>query len=473
MKRILRAAACFCFIAISFALWGAVQTLLGKAPASTSLASGAADTGRKLILKNAEKVKIKGSKESKVLMNDPNIPEKWGLKKTEATRAWEVSQGSKDIRVCIIDTGADTEHKDLKDNLWVNAGEIGPDAKGRDKSKNGLDDDGNGYIDDIHGWNFVHNNNNLADTHGHGTHIAGIVGARGGNGFGISGVSPRVSLMILKYYDPNTNNLENTIKSIKYCVQNGAHIINYSGGGVEYSAKEYASIKEAEKKGILFVSAAGNEKSNSDEKGKHYFPADYELTNIISVTAINDAPKESTQVLASSNYGVRTVDLAAPGENIYSTLPGDSFGLMTGTSQATAFVTGVAALIMANNREFNAGDVRKYILRNGDEHPTLMAKTGTSKVLNSYKALTLLDVDVAATGVIATNTANIPKRAFSSNSNIRDPKLAPSALGAASNADVQDPAEAFAGFGKDLLRAIKGGVINNPGLNDEGELRTR
>ncbi len=467
MKRALRAAACFCFIVASFAVWGTFQTLLNKAPASTATGSK-----RALILKNVEKMgQATGSKESKVLMNDPNIPEKWGLKKTEATRAWEISQGSKDIRVCIIDTGTDVNHEDLKANLWVNAGEIGPDAKGRDKSKNGIDDDGNGYIDDVHGWNFVHNNNNLVDTHGHGTHIAGIIGARGGNGFGISGVSPHVSLMILKYYDPNTNNLENTIKSIKYCVQNGAHIINYSGGGVEYSAKEFAAIKEAEKRGILFVSAAGNEKSNSDETGKHYYPADYELSNIISVTAINDAPKEATQVLASSNYGVRTVDLAAPGENIYSTLPGNSFGLMTGTSQATAFVTGVAALIMANNREFGATDVKKYILRNGDEHPNLVAKTGTSKALNSYKALTSLDVDVAATGVIATNTATIPKRAFSSDNDLKDSKLAPSALGA-SNADVQDPAEAFASFGKDLLRAIKGGVINNPAL-DDGELHTR
>ncbi|MCM2282623.1 MAG: S8 family serine peptidase [Bdellovibrionaceae bacterium] len=472
MKRVLRALACFGFIAVSFTVWGMLQTLISKRPASVSV-SGQSDSDRELILNAAQKVSQKaGAKESKVLLNDPNIAEKWGLKKTEATRAWEVSQGSKDINVCIIDTGADVEHKDLKDNLWVNAGETGPDAKGRDKSKNGIDDDGNGYIDDIHGWNFVHNNNVLTDTHGHGTHIAGIIGARGGNNFGISGVSPRVSLMILKYYDPNTNNLENTIKAIKYCVQNNAHIINYSGGGVEYSQKEFASVKEAEKKGILFVSAAGNEKSNSDEKGKHYFPADYELSNIISVTAINDAPKEATQVLASSNYGVRTVDLAAPGENIYSTLPGNSFGMMTGTSQATAFVTGVAALVMANNREFSATDVKKYILRNGDEHPSLAAKTGTSKVLNSYKALTSMDINVAATGVIATNTATIPKEAFQSNSNLKDPRMAPSAL-RASTADAQDTAEAFAGFGKDLLKAIKSGVTTNPALDESDELRTR
>lgn len=473
MKRALRAAACFCFIAVSFTIWGMLQSFVVKAPASSSSTKTVADFERELILKNAQKISQKaGAKESKVLFNDPNIPEKWGLKKTEATRAWEVTQGSKDINVCIIDTGADIHHKDLKENLWVNSGETGPDSKGRDKSKNGIDDDGNGYIDDVHGWNFVHNNNNLTDTHGHGTHIAGIIGARGGNNFGISGVSPRVSLMILKYYDPNTNNLENTIKAIKYCVQNRAHIINYSGGGIEYSQKEYASIKEAEKKGILFVSAAGNEKSNSDEKGKHYYPADYELSNIISVTAINDAPKEATKVLASSNYGVRTVDLAAPGENIYSTLPGNSFGNMTGTSQATAFVTGVAALIMANNREFSAADVKKYVLRNGDEHPNLASKTGTSKVLNSYKALTSLDVDVAASGVIATNTAMMSKGAFSSDRDLKDPKLAPSAFGSM-NADVKDPAEAFAGFGKDLLRAIKGGVVNNPALDDSGELRTR
>ncbi len=487
MRRALQVVCCISFIFASFLGFGALHAWLANSSnaAGTRDAQGSATDGRsnknnngknqltdklsaeatdalnrELILHSATKVSKKDDgKESKVILNDPNIPAKWGFTKTQATKAWEISQGSKDIIVAVIDTGADINHRDIAENLWVNPGENGKDSKGRSKASNGVDDDGNGYIDDVNGWNFVANNNNLTDTHGHGTHIAGIVGARGGNGYGISGLSPNVSLMVLKYYDPNTNNLKNTIKAIKYAVQMKAHIINYSGGGIEFSAEEYASIKQAERRGVLFISAAGNEKSNSDEKGKHYYPADYDLTNIISVTAINEAPVEKTQVLSSSNYGVSTVDLAAPGENIYSTLPGNAFGLMTGTSQATAFVTGVAALIMAHNRDFSAIDVKKYILKTGDEHPSLVSKTGSSKVLNSYKALTNLDVDVAATGVVASNTATMPKKSFSSDgASLNDRKLAPSVFGTSSiESDEEGSPDAFAGFSKELLKVMKQG----------------
>ena len=454
MKSIVRGFTCFGFIAASFATWGALNAFFGSSTGPSNghaeFSSQSVTSERELILKNAQKVSDKNNqKEENVILNDPNISEKWGLARTNATKAWEVSQGSKDIIVAVIDTGADVNHRDLQENLWVNPGESGRDKNGNDKATNRIDDDGNGFIDDVNGWNFVTNTNNVTDTHGHGTHIAGIIGARGGNSFGISGVSPRVSLMILKYYDPNTNNLENTIRAIRYAVKMKANIINYSGGGVEYAEKEFQAIKEAEANGVLFVSAAGNERSNSDEKGKHYFPADYDLSNIISVTAINN----DTQVLASSNYGVRTVDLAAPGENIYSTLPGNSFGLMTGTSQATAFVTGVAALVMSHNREFSAAEVKKYILKTGDEHQNLLAKTGTSKVLNSLKALTSLDANVAVSGVIASNTATIPKKAFSSDS-LRDPKLAPSAFNTGASS-TEETTEQFAGFGKELLRALR------------------
>lgn len=472
MRSLIRAATCFAFILFAFTLWGICQSWLGGK--RTTVTIGSADfasrkgdaqlaaSQRNLIFKSATKVTKKHEgKEDKVLLNDPHITGKWGLVKTSAAKAWEISQGSKDIVVAVIDTGADVTHQDLAENLWVNPGETGLDKNGKDKATNDFDDDGNGFKDDVHGWNFVANNGNLVDTHGHGTHIAGIIGARGGNNFGISGVAPHVSLMILKYYDPNTNNLRNTIRAIKYAVQMKANIINYSGGGVEYSPEEYAAVKEAEKAGVLFVSAAGNERSNSDENGKRYYPADYDLSNIISVTAVS---KDDTQVLASSNYGVHTVDLAAPGENIYSTLPGNAFGTMTGTSQATAFVTGVAALVMAHNRGFKAADIRKYILRTGDEYPTLLSKTGTAKLLNSYKALTSLDMDVAVSGVVASNTATIPKKAFSSDSSPTKSKLIPSGFNASST-PAEDTTEEFAGFSKNLLQAIKNnGLMPNEDL---------
>lgn len=337
--------------------------------------------------------------EPSALFNDPAIKQAWGLKKSDAARAWSVTQGSTDTIVAVIDTGIDEFHEDLKSSLWTNPGESGKDADGKDKASNGIDDDGNGFIDDVHGWNFVSNNNKLDDNHGHGTHIAGIIGAEAGNKKGISGISPKVSLMVLKYFDPkvpNTDNLKNTIASIKYAVKMGAHIINYSGGGTDYSQDEHDAVAEAEKKGVLFVAAAGNERSNSDQH--HYYPADYNLKNIISVTAIDP----TTEVLASSNFGVNTVDIAAPGQNILSCLPHNSYGLMTGTSQATAFVTGAAVLVMSHkNQYFNAADIKKYILGTGDTASSLITKTRTSRQLNLYKALTILDSDTGFSGVIS------------------------------------------------------------------------
>lgn len=371
--------------------------------------------GRKLEDSKIMSITKKVVDEPSALFNDPAISQAWGLKKADAARAWSVTQGSREIVVAVIDTGIDVKHEDINQNLWRNPGEQGKDNLGRDKATNGIDDDGNGFIDDLYGWNFVSNNHRLDDNHGHGTHIAGIIGAEAGNGIGISGIAPKVSLMILKYYDPkvpNTDNLKNTVAAIRYAVKMGAHIINYSGGGTEYSKDEFNAIAEAEKKGILFVAAAGNEKSNSDQF--HYYPADYELTNIISVTAVDP----STQVLASSNYGTETVDIAAPGQNILSLLPGNSYGYMTGTSQATAFVSGAAALVMAHKQAYKADDVRKYILQTGDAYQQLMAKTKTSRKLNLFKALTVLDQGVGVTGVVAVNTVNM-RNSFASDPNMQ------------------------------------------------------
>lgn len=347
--------------------------------------------------------KSKTSKETSVLMNDSAIQKNWGLMGTNgksdirALRAWEISKGSRDIVVAVIDTGIDLSHEDLRSNLWRNKGEIGLDEKGRSKETNKIDDDGNGFIDDVHGWNFVSNNNKVKDHHGHGTHVAGIIGAEGGNGRGISGVSPKVNLMILKYYDPrfsNTDNLKNTIKAIKYATKMGAKIINYSGGGTQYSQPEFNAIKQAKNKGILFVAAAGNESSNSNKY--NYYPANYssKLNNIISVTAIN----RSTKVLSSSNWGDLTVHIAAPGENIFSTLPRNKYGHMTGTSQATAFVSGVASLIYAQNREFDYLAVKNQILSTADEKKSLKSKTMTSGKLNAWAALAMQS-SIPVTGV--------------------------------------------------------------------------
>jgi thermitase len=349
--------------------------------------------------------------EPKVIMNDPSIQKNWGLMGTKGhsdirvNSAWSITQGNRQIVVAVIDTGIDVKHPDLAENLWRNPGESGTDSEGRNKATNGLDDDKNGYIDDLNGWDFVNDKPFVIDNHGHGTHIAGIVGAVGGNGVGISGVCPKVSLMALKYFDPTSkgnDNLRNTVRAIRYASLMGAHIINYSGGGTEANDDEFEAIRFAQGKGVLFVAAAGNERSNSDIS--RYYPADYNLSNIISVTAIDSFAK----VLRSSNYGMKTVHIAAPGEGIYSTLPGGNYGLMTGTSQATAFVTGVAALILSHNKEFNFEQVRKQIIATADEIPGLRDKTSSSGKLNSYAALAI-QPSIPATGIsIAASPNNSP-----------------------------------------------------------------
>ena len=308
----------------------------------------------------------------------------WGLLATDAQEAWRLSEGSRKIVVAVIDTGADVGHPDLKDNIWINPGESGRDNLGRDKSSNGIDDDGNGYVDDIHGWNFVFENENVEDFHGHGTHIAGIIGATGKSK--VTGVAPNVSLMILKYFDPRKptqNPLGATIRAIHYAIENGAQVINYSGGGVNPSVEEFAALREAELRGILVVAAAGNEHSNSDLN--KYYPADYSLSNIMSVTAMNSRSK----VLSTSNYGVSTVDIAAPGEEIYSALPDGAYGTMTGTSQATAFATGVAVLVKAMHPEMTPAQIIEHLVATGETSATLIGKTKTRAVLNAYRALAM------------------------------------------------------------------------------------
>jgi subtilisin family serine protease len=403
-------------------------------------------TTRQSQLGQPVQAKSDSNKEIDVLLNDPAMSQKWDLKSIQTQDAWvhHRALGSKAVKVCVIDTGIDVNHPDLKANLWTNPGETGRDKYGRDKATNQVDDDGDGCVDDVHGCNFIANNGDLADHHGHGTHIAGAIGAAGGtSGHGAVGVSPHVTLIIAKYYDPeagNNNNLMNTVKAIRYCIQKGANIINYSGGGLEPSDKEREAIALAREKGILFVAAAGNEQSNSDIK--KYYPADYGLDNIISVTAFD----EDRNVLPSSNYGEQSVDIAAPGKKIYSTLPGGNYGYMTGTSQATAVVTGVAALIKARFADFDAQRIIRHITETGDLEPVKLAgKTRFQKRLNAYRALAILDSGVSVSGAIPVNMNHIPKEQFALETREN------AAEGA--HLTVRDPAN-LSGFGKDLRDLI-------------------
>jgi subtilisin family serine protease len=284
------------------------------------------------------------------------------------------------VVVAIIDTGCDVHHPDLAENIWHNPGEIGLDDSGFPKQSNGIDDDDNGFVDDFHGWNFSANNGDVSDDHGHGTHIAGIIGAEHA-----AGTSPHVSLMILKYFDSEASgpeNLRHTIAAIRYAVKMGADIINYSGGGVVRSSEEEAALRWASAQGVLVVAAAGNEGVNSDFY--HFYPADYDLPNILSVGAID----RNEQLMKISNYGIHTVALAAPGKNIYSTLPGGQHGFMSGTSQATAFATGVAALLIANDPQMrNPQALIQHLISSASRRPGLRGKLRSSGVLDAKLAL--------------------------------------------------------------------------------------
>jgi subtilisin family serine protease len=295
----------------------------------------------------------------------------------DAVEAWQTTTGSPSVIVGIIDTGIDHTHPDLQDNIWTNPGESGLDSSGKDKRSNGIDDDGNGFIDDFRGWDFVNNDNDPMDDNMHGTHVAGTIGAVGNNGVGISGVNWRVSLVGLKFLSGGgSGTLSDAVRAIEYANMMNIPITNNSWGGGGYEATLEAAIKAAGDKGFLFVAAAGNDSNNNDSNPS--YPASYKLSNILSVAAV-----DSGDALASfSNYGATTVHVAAPGVNILSTLPGAQYGRLSGTSMAAPHVTGVAALLKAASSDNNASRIKSRIMGSAESLPQLAGKVVSGR-LNS------------------------------------------------------------------------------------------
>jgi len=359
---------------------------------------------------------------------DPLISQDWGLSNIGLFETFTpliqplrpgVSGCSKNVVVAVVDTGIDYTHSELKENLWVNPGEVGPwnppahlasKTLCRDKRCNGLDDDSNGFVDDVIGWDFVNNIALPYDTHGHGSHIAGIIGSTAANGIGLAGVCPRVRIMALKYYDSSGagfNNLQNTVKAFQYANKMGAHIINYSGGGAEAATAEKMALEDSRSRGVLIVAAAGNDGRSNDVTP--YYPASYPLDNIISVASIN----KHDQLLTSSNFG-KLVHVAAPGLSVLSTLPGGRYGMMSGTSQATAFVTGAAALLASQFREikqFDYKQIKSWIV----EGARVMPENTSDKVLVSHGILSVPgSLKIAATKSVGNNTVFGQKRSAQS-----------------------------------------------------------
>ena len=288
-------------------------------------------------------------------------PEK-NLASINLKESWKNFRKNKEVVVAVVDTGIQQDHPFLANNIYVPAGAATAGNYGMDFSNDKA-------------------SNTPVDSHGHGTHVAGIV----------KSVFPEVKILALKYYNPKASgqkNLESTIRALRYAVDMNVDVINYSGGGPEASVEELRILKEAEKKGILIIAAAGNEHSNIDDKKNAYYPASYGLSNIITVGAHD----ENLEIIPSSNYGKNSVDIAAPGYRIRSAIPGSGAGFMTGTSQATAFVSGVAALIKSKYPSLGFEQIRNIILSS-----SLKVKNFEGKILGAGKLDAAKAVELAGT----------------------------------------------------------------------------
>lgn len=336
--------------------------------------------------------------------NDPRYGELYGLNNLGATggtadadidapEAWSVTTGSKDAVVAIIDTGVDYNHPDIAPNYWTNTGESGFDAAGNDKKTNGIDDDGNGFVDDFRGWDFVNNDNDPMDDHNHGTHCAGTIGAKGNDGVGVVGVNWNVSMVGVKFLSGSgSGSLADAVKAIEYTTGLGVTLTSNSWGGGGYSDTMYAAINAANTAGVLFIAAAGNASANNDVN-PHY-PSSYDSENVVAVAATDHVDG----MAGFSCYGLNSVDIGAPGKDILSTVANNGYASYSGTSMATPHVAGVAALVKAAYPDATAAQIKARILNTADVVPALEGKTVTGGRINAFNAL---ENDSIAPGSIA------------------------------------------------------------------------
>lgn len=306
--------------------------------------------------------------------NDTNYASQWALENSndadiDAAQAWNYGTSSS-VVVAVIDTGIDYNHVDLASNIWTNSREV---------AGNGVDDDRNGYTDDVRGWNFVSDNNNPMDDNGHGTHVAGTIGAVGNNGIGVSGIAWSVKVMALKFMDSTGSGmLSDAVAAIDYARANGAKIINASWGGGGFSSALQTAITRFQNAGGIFVAAAGNESSNNATTAS--YPANY--SGVISVAA-----STSSDTLASfSNYGTN-VDIAAPGQNIFSTIPGNRYASYSGTSMASPHVAGALALLWGQAPSLTATQLVSLVMNNTDAVLTNRTQYGRLNVGKAAAAL--------------------------------------------------------------------------------------
>jgi len=325
---------------------------------------------------------------------DPLFNKLWALKNTgqtggtvdadiDAPEAWDIQPDSPNVVVAVIDTGVDYTHQDLAANIWTNTLEITGIPE--------FDDDGNGYIDDVRGYDFSDNDNDPMDPYGLGTHVAGTIGAVGSNGSGVVGVSPNVRIMPLKVFSSDgSTSITDIVKAIYYAIEKGAKVINASYWDDISSGLEEEAINTAGEMGVLFVAAAGDGGNNNDTNP--LYPASYDLPNIIAVAATT----HDDQLASFSNSGSTSVDLGAPGgsggvspsdqRNILSTIPGNQYGLSSGTSMAAPHVAGAAALLLAQDPSRTPPQLKNILMNTTDPLPSLNGTVSGGR-LNLRKAL--------------------------------------------------------------------------------------
>lgn len=314
-----------------------------------------------------------------------------GMRRLGTQRAWDRATGSRNVIVAVVDSGVDLDHPDLVNQIWKNPKEI---------PGNEIDDDGNGFVDDVHGWDFVQKDNTPDDEMYHGTHVAGIIGAEGNNSQYVAGVNWKVTIMPVRAFGKRGEaNHSDAIAAILYAAKNGAHIINNSWGGGPRSDAMREAFRYAHSKGILSVNAAGNSKKDIDRRPQ--YPAAYKSAGIISVASNSKRGGLSHKF---TNFGQLNVDIAAPGDSILSTVssskicPGES-GLgkktmicrLSGTSMAAPMVSGVAALIKSVNPELEGKDLRNAVLNAIDPYSHYIPKVATGGDLRADLALEQLE----------------------------------------------------------------------------------
>jgi len=322
-----------------------------------------------------------------VLPSDPRFSDQWALANQgqrggvegadiKATHAWHETTGDDDVVIAVLDSGVDYTHTDLVNNIWFRPAGVLP-----------FEDDAAGTIQDLHGYNALDNDADPMDENGHGTHCAGIIGAEGGNDIGITGVNWKVHIMPLKFMNAGGfGTTKDAIEAINYVIDRrkkgvNVRVISASWGSTSKSRGLEEVIRKAYDAGILFVAAAGNATTDNDRR-PHY-PSNYNVGNVISVAALD----RNDQLASFSNYGAKSVAIAAPGVEILSTWLGNEYEEKSGTSMATPVIAGVAGLIAATEPRISVDDLRKRILASVDRIDSLKGKVATGGRINAAKAL--------------------------------------------------------------------------------------